>query len=259
MFNFRHGEANKENRPISLAKDSKKAKSNSSALNLSIKSGNSTQNTQNISLARPATETRTQFYQLMPAAPDATVQNRSQHDYAQSRPADYSVQRLSGSTEPFKLSFAHSSASTGPTIQLARPTPPRERPHTSSQWIPMPSTSTSRPTITLQSPNQTQTYRSRVTTEQSLIPRPVILPPQADPVTQRAAQADRRASLPSVSTPFVNPGTSRQNSSLSNSSACSTWKSRQPTECDYCNRMFSNKFNLKQVCQYFILVTLFYH
>lgn len=26
----------------------------------------------------------------------------------------------------------------------------------------------------------------------------------------------------------------------------SNWKSRQPTECDFCKRMFSNKFNLKQ-------------
>ena len=25
------------------------------------------------------------------------------------------------------------------------------------------------------------------------------------------------------------------------------WKSRQPRECDICKRMFSNKFNLKQV------------
>ncbi len=28
------------------------------------------------------------------------------------------------------------------------------------------------------------------------------------------------------------------------------WKSRQPTECDFCKRMFSNKFNLKQVITY---------
>ena len=26
-----------------------------------------------------------------------------------------------------------------------------------------------------------------------------------------------------------------------------SWKSRQPRMCQYCNRMFSNKFNLKQV------------
>ena len=27
-----------------------------------------------------------------------------------------------------------------------------------------------------------------------------------------------------------------------------SWKSRQPRMCQYCQRMFSNKFNLKQVC-----------
>ena len=26
-----------------------------------------------------------------------------------------------------------------------------------------------------------------------------------------------------------------------------SWKSRQPRMCQYCQRMFSNKFNLKQV------------
>jgi hypothetical protein len=30
-----------------------------------------------------------------------------------------------------------------------------------------------------------------------------------------------------------------------------SWKSRQPRLCQYCQRMFSNKFNLKQVCEYF--------
>ena len=28
---------------------------------------------------------------------------------------------------------------------------------------------------------------------------------------------------------------------------CPSWKSRQPRMCQYCQRMFSNKFNLKQV------------
>ena len=30
-----------------------------------------------------------------------------------------------------------------------------------------------------------------------------------------------------------------------------SWKSRQPRMCQYCNRMFSNKFNLKQVSALF--------
>ena len=35
-----------------------------------------------------------------------------------------------------------------------------------------------------------------------------------------------------------------------------SWKSRQPRMCQYCNRMFSNKFNLKQVlCS--VLLTVF--
>jgi len=37
----------------------------------------------------------------------------------------------------------------------------------------------------------------------------------------------------------------RKSTSPANTGA--NWKSRQPTECDYCKRMFSNKFNLKQV------------
>ena len=39
----------------------------------------------------------------------------------------------------------------------------------------------------------------------------------------------------------------RKSASPSNTGA--NWKSRQPTECDYCKRMFSNKFNLKQVSE----------
>lgn len=237
---YRHGEADKENRNRTntpgSGSDSKKMKGNNSALNLAVKTGNLHQN---LNLVRPTLNSRTQFYQILPA--DIANQQRPNHEYGSNRVtsgADNSVQRLTGSTEPFRLSFAHSAM---PTIQLAKPTPPTERQHIPIQWITMPSTSASRPTITLQSPNQT--YRSRLTSEQSHIPRPVIL-------SSQAADAGRRASLPSVSTTSVTLNLSQSsqlNSSLSSSNASSTWKSRQPTECDFCNRMFSNKFNLKQV------------
>jgi len=60
-----------------------------------------------------------------------------------------------------------------------------------------------------------------------------------------------RRSLPSTSTSnsSTNSNVSRQatRKSTSPSHAGVNWKSRQPTECELCNRMFSNKFNLKQV------------
>ena len=38
-----------------------------------------------------------------------------------------------------------------------------------------------------------------------------------------------------------------------------SWKSRQPRMCQYCQRMFSNKFNLKQVICCINLSTLLIH
>ena len=58
-----------------------------------------------------------------------------------------------------------------------------------------------------------------------------------------------RRSAPSMSEsgPMMSPHP--KCSSPTNSGA--NWKSRQPTECDFCKRMFSNKFNLKQVITYY--------
>ncbi len=70
-------------------------------------------------------------------------------------------------------------------------------------------------------------------------------------VTSQNQNQHGRRSLPSTSTSnsSTNSKVSRQvtRKSTSPSHAGVNWKSRQPTECDLCNRMFSNKFNLKQV------------
>ena len=67
-------------------------------------------------------------------------------------------------------------------------------------------------------------------------------------VTSHRSSATRR-SLPSTSsTSHVTSQPSRRSTSPTNSTAAgANWKSRQPTQCEFCNRMFSNKFNLKQV------------
>jgi len=129
-----------------------------------------------------------------------------------------------------------------PAIQLARPSPAREQPN---QWIPMPATS--RPTITLQNPAQNQTTRLRISPparqQTSHVPRPVVFPPTAD----------RRASLPSTSSSSSSSQSNfvrRSTSPSVGANTSSTWKSRQPMECDFCNKMFSNKFNLKQVSSF---------
>jgi hypothetical protein len=192
-------------------------------------------------------ETQTQFYQLV-TAPVLNSHIQTQLDLSLTRPttyaSDYSIHRLTAPTivEPFRLSLGPPSASSVPAIQLARPSPAREQPN---QWIPMPATS--RPTITLQNPAQNQTTRLRISPparqQTSHVPRPVVFPPTAD----------RRASLPSTSSSSSSSQSNfvrRSTSPSVGANTSSTWKSRQPMECDFCNKMFSNKFNLKQVSSF---------
>lgn len=80
--------------------------------------------------------------------------------------------------------------------------------------------------------------------------RSISVPPSAhspspNEVARRGPRHSRgpRRSTPSMSSGSMMPHA--KSSSPTNTGA--NWKSRQPTECDYCKRMFSNKFNLKQV------------
>jgi hypothetical protein len=80
--------------------------------------------------------------------------------------------------------------------------------------------------------------------------RSLSVPPSAHSpslISRRGPRHSRgpRRSTPSLSESHDSNLNHRKLNSPTNTGA--NWKSRQPTECDYCKRMFSNKFNLKQV------------
>ena len=198
----------------------------------------------------------TRFYQLMPPAPPAHIQPTQtpiQLDLSQNR-SDYSIQRLTSATEPFRLSFGASASSSGPTIQLARPPQIRETTFGVQQWIPM--TPSTRPTITLLTPSpnpspshaQAQNTTTRALPTEAGITRPTVFAPRAD---RRSSLPSTSNLLPASASASATQSTLRRSMSPppggANANASSTWKSRQPMECDFCNRTFSNKFNLKQV------------
>jgi len=86
------------------------------------------------------------------------------------------------------------------------------------------------------------------------------------PLQTRVATATKEAKSQAASLALIKPGPSNyaRPSPLVSlpSTPATTWKSRLPTECEYCLKMFSNKFNLKQVQVYkkilFHQIQLFY-
>lgn len=72
--------------------------------------------------------------------------------------------------------------------------------------------------------------------------RSLSVPPGAQSPNRSARRGPRLPRGPRMGTPQSN---FHKSSSPTNTGA--NWKSRQPTECNHCKRMFSNKFNLKQV------------
>lgn len=245
-FLFRSKKSNKENKAPAMTSNTM---TNEGPLNLTRQAGASSHLAQNTMWVQPAAETRTRFYQLMPPTPLQTTTAPIQLDLSQNR-SDYSIQRLTSATEPFRLSFGQSAASSGPTIQLARPTQTRETTFPAQPWISL--AQTSRPTITLLTPNNPGPSRAVASSAITRAPEAAITRP-----TVFVPRTDRRSSLPSMSASNSNSSTSStsqpETQRRSNSpppgcaNATSTWKSRQPMECDFCNRIFSNKFNLKQV------------
>jgi hypothetical protein len=72
-------------------------------------------------------------------------------------------------------------------------------------------------------------------------------PAEAEARPEGTSHGNSRRSLPSTS-------------SSSRATATGTnWKSRQPTQCGFCNRIFSNKFNLKQVITKYYFFSLWFY
>jgi hypothetical protein len=83
---------------------------------------------------------------------------------------------------------------------------------------------------------------SAASTDRSMsVPIPSIQSPSSDIAGHRGHRHSRGPRRSAPSTLSSHPKSSSPTPTGAN------WKSRQPTECDFCKRMFSNKFNLKQV------------
>ena len=80
----------------------------------------------------------------------------------------------------------------------------------------------------------------------------VPIPSVQSPSSDVAYRGTRHSRGPRRSAPSASSSHPKSSSPTTTTTTGANWKSRQPTECDFCKRMFSNKFNLKQVITLFI-------
>ena len=174
----------------------------------------------------PRQDQASQFFQILPS--NVALSNDMSASTTIRIGTDYSIQRLT--VEPRSATVLSNAPTTSRSISVRRdlpvaPTRPTVSVSTSrtSHWA-LASGARARPDVTSHDQNQ-----------------------------------QRRRSLPSTSTSSstssnVSQAASRKSTSPTHAGV--NWKSRQPTECEHCNRMFSNKFNLKQVKIIFSYVSL---
>ncbi len=161
-----------------------------------------------------------EFYQILPT----NVALASSASTTIRIGADYSIQRLT--VEPRSANLLSNVPTTSRNIAVRRDLP----------------AAPTRPTVSVAT-----SRASQWTLASGARARPEV-------TTHDQTQQGRR-SLPSASTSSsstssnVSQPASRKSTSPNHAGV--NWKSRQPTECEHCNRMFSNKFNLKQVRSHF--------
>ena len=85
---------------------------------------------------------------------------------------------------------------------------------------------------------------------QNNLPLPGVLPPSSPPRGSAASSEGSEEGGPDPGGPNGPPMQINDSTTIEEVEAMfatNSWKSRQPRACNVCNRMFSNKFNLKQV------------